>query len=120
MEDETRRPGLSHIGAARDVDVVESRGRRFLNTWLARRIDVVDIVCERIGHNGTRRVVEGCVAGHTPLPDDRITDLLPGEAVIIGALDANDHTAARVAIRDIDVRPVGGDPLTVCTGAIDN
>src|SRR2546425_3550096 len=120
VEDERGRPGHATVGAARDENVVEVRRRPFLDTGLAGRVDVVHVVGERVGDDGSLVVIEGGVAGDPALPDDRVAHALPREAVVVGALEVNQRAAARIVVGDEHARAVGRGPGAVGFSQVDD
>src|SRR5256712_2866664 len=120
VEDERGPPGHATVGAARDENVVEVRRRPFLDTGLAGRVDVVHVVGEHIGDDGSLVVIEGGVAGDPALPDDRVAHALPREAVVVGALEVNQRAAARIVVGDEHARAVGRGPGAVGFGQVDD
>src|SRR5205085_3427002 len=70
-------PSLSHVRAARDIDVIEIRALRFLNPGFARRVNVIDVVRQGVCDNRPLIVIESRVAGCAALPHDWACNLLP-------------------------------------------
>ena len=82
-------PGFAHVRADGDVDVVEVRGRSFLQARDAARPYCVDIVAEGICKELALVVVESRVSSNTALSRDRVSYTVEGEAVIVRTLYVN-------------------------------
>ena len=64
-------------------------------------------------------VVERRVSRNAALAGDGARGRLPCQPIVIRPLDMDEGARAAVVIRDVDGRPVGGDPLAVRLGCVD-
>src|SRR5205823_11461182 len=112
--------GLAVIRRARDEDLVEIRTRALLNARLPSGVNVVEISAGRIGDDRSLIVVEGSVTRRGALAGDRAADSVPAVAVIIRALHVDQRAAAGVVIGNPNLFSVGGDPLAVGAGGVND
>ncbi len=120
VKNQMRGPAEAAVSAARNNDVIEGCAGALLHTRLARGVDCVDVVRERIGHDGSLGVVERRIASKATLAHDRITDAVPVQAVIIGALYVDQRAVCRVVIGDVHRRAVRSDPLAIGSSSVDD
>ncbi len=120
VENEIRGPRQPAVGASRDNDVIEGCAGALLHARLARSVDCVRVVRERIGDDGSLSIVERRVAGKTALAHHRIADAMPVQAVIVGALHVNQRAVCGVVIGNVHRCAVRGDPLPIGSGSVDD
>src|SRR5438094_5720888 len=121
VEDEGGGPGFAEVGATGKKKVVVVGSGPLLNARFAGGVDAVDFVGDGVGDDRPLDAVEGGVSGGASLAyDGAAAQLMPGEAIIVGALHADERAVAGVMIGDIDAGAFRGDPLAVGTGGVEN